>query len=232
MRRFGRRRRSNRALHVLLITLMLCLLVYIIFILRFIPIIKTMAISNAKNIATQTINNAAGKVLKKEKLSYDQIMMLERNKSGQVTAVKANTLQIDVLKYEITNEALREMSNMNTGSLGVPIGTVIGGELFSGFGPHINVKVEPLGNIQTEIDNEFTSTGINQTRQQVILKVRAAITVIVSNYTLVTDVQSNFVIADTVIVGSVPNSYTVIEEAADAGTAEKVYTYGRGNSSR
>ena len=211
---------------------MLCLLVYIIFILRFIPIIKTMAISNAKNIATQTINNAAGKVLKKEKLSYDQIMMLERNKSGQVTAVKANTLQIDVLKYEITNEALREMSNMNTGSLGVPIGTVIGGELFSGFGPHINVKVEPLGNIQTEIDNEFTSTGINQTRQQVILKVRAAITVIVSNYTLVTDVQSNFVIADTVIVGSVPNSYTVIEEAADAGTAEKVYTYGRGNSSR
>jgi sporulation protein YunB len=221
-------------LFTLLVTLGICLLIYIVFIVRFVPIIKTMAISSAKNIATQTINNAAGKVLKQNKVSYDQIMTLERDQNGQVTAVKANTLQIDILKYEITNEALRELNNMNTSELGVPIGTIIGGELLSGFGPYINVTVKPLGNVQTEIDNQFTSTGINQTRQQVILKVRTVITVIVSNYTMATNVESNFVIADTVIVGSVPGSYTVVEEDAGDGTVGKIYTYGKsgGTSSK
>jgi len=234
MRRFGRRRIRNQALFVLLVMLGACLLLYIIFIVRFVPIIKTMAISSAKNIATQTINNAAGKVLKQEKVSYDRIMTLERNKSGEVTAVKANTLQIDILKYEITNEALRELNSLSPGALSVPIGTVIGGELLSGFGPRINVTIEPVGNVQTEIDNEFSSTGINQTRQQVILKVRTAITIIVSNYSLSTSVQSNFVIADTVIVGNVPDSYTVVEEGADDSTAGKIYLYGKnkGTSSK
>lgn len=236
MRRFRRRRVRSGSLGVAVITLCVLLIVYFVFAFRLMPLIKTIAVNNARNAATQTINNAAGKVIKNDNIDYDKLMSLDKDASGQITAVKANTIQIDLLKYEITNEAIDELNSINSGSLGVPVGTVVGGQLFSGLGPHIRVRIEPVGSIETQLVNEFTSAGINQTRQQIILTVKASVTIMVSSYSVTTDVSSNFTIADTVIVGKVPDSYTVVEDssAGSESDAQKIFTYGgsSGNSSK
>lgn len=228
MRRYRREHIKNRAFFFIILILTLFIVLFLIFTVRLMPLIKTMAINNAKNMATQTINNAAGKVIEDDKIDYNKLMILEKDSSGKITAVKADTLQIDLLKYKITNEAIKELDSIDSSELGVPIGTIIGGQLFSGAGPRINVKIEPVGNVETKIVNEFTSTGINQTRQQVMLNVKTSITIIVSSYNVTTSVESNFTIADTVIVGDVPNSYTVVEDsAADSeSTSQKIFTYG------
>jgi len=233
MRRYYRKRLKNRALLFLILILALSIALYYIFSVRLVPIIKIIAVNNARNTATQTINNAAGKVLKNEKIDYDKLMTLEKDNGGEITAVKADSLQIDLLKYEITNEAIKEINEINSNKLSIPVGTVIGGQLLSGTGPRIKVKIEPVGNVEARIFNEFTSTGINQTRQQVMLDITASITIMVSSYSVSTKVESNFTIADTVIVGSVPDSYTVVEDnAADSqSTSQKIFTYGKNQSS-
>jgi sporulation protein YunB len=196
------------------------------------PVIKTMAVNNTKNIATQTINSAVEKVLKGNDVGYDKLMILEKDSGGDITAVKSDTLQIDTLKYEITNEAVKELNAIDPKDISVPLGTVIGGQIFTGLGPQISVRVEPIGNVDTQIVNEFSSAGINQTRQQILLYIKTEITIIVSSYNVTTSVESNFTIADTVIVGNVPDSYTVVEDSAASSqsNSQKIFTYGKNSS--
>lgn len=233
MRRFYRRRTKNKAIAFFIVLLVIAGAFYYIFSVRLMPLIKTIAVNNAKVIATDTINRATGKVLKDEQIDYDKLMTIEKDSSGEITAVKADTLKIDQLKYEITNEAIKEINEIDPDQLSVPIGTVIGGQLLSGKGPRVKVKIEPIGSVETKIVNEFTSTGINQTRQQILLNVTASITIMVSSYSVTTDVTSNFTLADTVIVGSVPDSYMVVDDGSSAASgAEKVFIYGKNQSSQ
>lgn len=231
MRHSFRRQSKKKTMPALTIALLLLILLYWIFSARLMPVIKTMAVNNARIVAISTINNAAGKVLKDNKIDYDKLITLEKDSNGKINAVKADTLEIDLLKYQITNEAVKEMNAINSNRLDVPIGTVIGGQLFSGMGPRVHVTIEPVGNVETNIENKFTSTGINQTRQEVILDVKASITVIVSSYNVNTNVDTNFDIADTIIVGDVPDSYMQITDGTSQSTSDKVFKYNKSQTS-
>ena len=91
MRRLRSKRRKNRALVVAIAILLTLLLSYIIFMNRLLPVVETMAVNRARNICTDTINQAAGKVIKDNNITYDMLMELEKDSSGNNTAVKANT---------------------------------------------------------------------------------------------------------------------------------------------
>lgn len=230
MRRLRSKRRKNRALVVAIAILLTLLLPYIIFMNRLLPVVETMAVNRARNICTDTINQAAGKVIKDNNITYDMLMELEKDSSGNITAVKANTLKIDELKYKISNEVIKELNEADTSSLSIPLGTVIGGQLFHGLGPKIRVNIERIGSAETKIINEFSSAGINQTRQQVLLEVDASITVLVSTSHITTNVKSNYTIADTVIVGNVPDSYTVVDDSSGKSNSDKIFIYGNKGS--
>lgn len=230
MRRLRSKRRRSRAPVVAIAILLTLLLSYIIFMNRLLPVVETMAVNRARNLCTETINQAAGKVIKDNNITYDMLMELEKDSSGNITAVKANTLKIDELKYKITNEVIKELNETDTSSLGIPLGTVIGGQLFHGLGPRIRVNIESIGSAETKIINEFSSAGINQTRQQVLLEVDASITVLVSTSHITTNVKSNYTIADTVIVGNVPDSYTVVDDSSGKSNSDKIFIYGNKGS--
>lgn len=225
--RFGRRRFGKKQVFgALLAAAGILLLGLYLFNVRMLPVIRAMALSNARNMATAAINDAAGRVLQRQKVDYAKLMTLEKDSGGNIVAVEANTTEINLLKYEITNEALGEIKGIDTSDLGIPVGTIIGGQLFTGLGPRIRVRIEPVGNVRSEFINTFSAAGINQTRQEISLDVDAQIAVIVSSFTFNTDVQSNFVIADIVIVGGVPGTYFQSGGSGSDSSADSAYLYG------
>lgn len=226
MRRGFRRRTKKKIAAAIMLVLLFALLFYYVLSIRITPVIKTMALNNARIVTTETINDAVGRVLKEQNVDYDKLMSLDKDANGNVTAVKADTMEINLLKYQVTNEAVKGLNNIDSSKLSVPVGTLVGGQFFSGLGPHVHVTISPVSNVETEIVNNFTSTGINQTRQEVMLNIKATITIIVSSYTFSTTVSSNFDIADTVIVGKVPGSFVVVNDGSGSGTANKIFTYG------
>ena len=233
MKKYYRKKRKNSVLFFLMLVLTAVILIYFIFAVRLLPILKTMAVNNAKIIALQTVNNAVGKVLKDNDVTYDKLMNFRTDSTGKITAVEADTLQINLLKYEITKETIKEINDIDKASLGIPLGTIIGGDLLSGTGPCINVEIAPIGNVETNITNQFSAAGINQTRQEINLNVKTSITVIISSCNVSTDIESNFTLADTVIVGGVPDYYTVVEDGSSSGlsNSEKAFIYGKNQSS-
>lgn len=229
-RRNFRRRRSRVSRLTVVLILAACALLagYIGFSVQLMPVLQTTAVYRAKVVAADVVNNAVGEVLENDDVTYDQLMTFEKDSSGSIAAVKADTIQINRIRTDVVREVIKEIDEIKPSELGIPLGTVIGGGLLSGRGPVIHIRIYPVGNVTAEISSEFTSAGINQTRQQINLDVHTDIAVVIPGYSIGTGVDSNFSIAESIIVGSVPN--TVINGTSDSGT-DKAVIYGSSGTS-
>lgn len=87
-------------------------------------------------------------------------------------------------------------------------GNFTGNSFLAGHGPEIKVKVIPAGTVTTEFKTEFISAGINQTRHRVYLGVECNMRVIAPFATEDIIVENSVTVAETVLIGEVPEFYT------------------------
>ena len=97
---------------------------------------------------------------------------------------------------------------------------LIGGTVFSGRGPGIPVRIVSVSNVTADFTNEFSSAGINQTRHQIILNIKVDIDMLIPGGTLQDTVTTSMVIAETVIVGTVPGTYADMSGQSILGGSE------------
>ena len=222
-RGFRTRRPIKKAVFILILLGIIIIVVYCIFVLAMGPVLKSLAENKAKLASISIINNAIGTVVKKDDISYDKLMSFEKDSSGKILAIKANSSHIDQFQYDITQEVIKSLNDIPANDLRIPVGTVIGGPIFTNRGPSLTIDIMPVGNVTSGINNVFTSTGINQTRQQIMLNVKVSITLIISSYTVTTDVEDSLCVAETIVVGDVPEQYTVVD--GGSGTSSRIFTY-------
>ena len=95
--------------------------------------------------------------------------------------------------------------------ISIPLGNLIGGTLLSGKGPRLKLDILSVTNVVTSFRNEFTSAGINQTRHRIILDVDVSLEVLMGPDSGTDSVLTEVIVAETVIVGSVPDAYAAIQ---------------------
>ena len=122
-----------------------------------------------------------------------------------------NIVTANKLKSFLALSILTRITNVDGTELGIPVGNLTGISILAGRGPEIRVKVIPIGSVQTELSSQFVSAGINQTQHRIIMEVTSNVDIILPSETVSTTVSVNVVIAETVIVGSVPDSYAEIK---------------------
>ena len=102
------------------------------------------------------------------------------------------------------------------------MGTLAGSPLLAGRGPLIRVRMQSVGSSSAHFENAFTSAGINQTKHQIYLVVDVYVSILLPGFSTVTKVSSTYTVAETVIVGSVPDNYTYFSNGEDmASNAEE-----------
>ena len=99
--------------------------------------------------------------------------------------------------------------------LSIPIGTLTGSALLAGRGPRISVRMESVGSSSARFENRFDSAGINQTNHQIALEVDVSVSILLPGFTTATTVSTAVTVAETVIVGSVPETYTYFSTTPD-----------------
>lgn len=176
------------------------------------PIAMQMAVTRAQYFASLAINRAVLAEVEREGVEYASLVQLRTDDSGRVTALSTDVEALNRLKGAVTDRALAEIAAYEPGELSVPLGNLINGELLSGRGPRIRVRMIPLGYATCETENSFESAGINQTRHRIFLRVRAELTVIIAGYGTTASVTTDVCVAETVIVGGVPENYTLITD--------------------
>ena len=201
-RRVKRRRFFRRALLLLLLLLALFLLID----RNFRPLVFSLAEARSAAMASQVLSGALAEATQ-DGVTYEDLMNVKMDQSGQVALLSANTMAMNRLATRAGDAALRRLNNMSSERVTVPLGAVLGTTLFSGSGPGVPVSIVPIGSIFTDFATEFEACGINQTRHKVYLQVTANIRIVIPTGAKTTQVSANMLVAESIIVGRVPEGF-------------------------
>jgi len=180
--------------------------------MRLRPIIKTIMEDKAKSVAITAIDSAVSKELGNQNFKYSDIVHIERGEEGKLLGITTNIQKINCLKSNISNAISEELRKTEMRKVKIPLGAILGTELFSGAGPIINVKIFLTGNVSTDFGSELSEAGINQTKHLISLNTDVNVAAIMPGYPVETNVKTNLTIAETVIVGEVPRVYAATEQ--------------------
>lgn len=197
----------RRFLAVLLILLALILAGFLLLRGRYFAVITELARTQVTNSTSDLINDAVAKQIDTGKIAYDRIVYFEKDLNGRITALKTNIGEVNILKTQTLNVINEEILEIDQTSLGIPVGSLILPEFLSGRGPMIPVKIMSVRNSDASFHSAFTHAGINQTMHQLNMNVLVDVTVLVLGRTLTFTVSSQVVVAETIIVGDVPDTF-------------------------
>lgn len=183
------------------------IILLVLFRLKYHEPIRRLAHTQVINATSDLINDAIDKQIDKGDVHYDRIVYFEKDLDGKITALKTNMSEVNRLKTAILNIINDEILALETTDLGIPLGSLIFPELFSGRGPQIPVEILSIRNSDSSFSSTFSEAGINQTLHQLKMSVSVDISVLVLGKTESFTVESQVVVAETVIVGAVPDTF-------------------------
>ena len=169
-----------------------------------------MVLSDAVDLMTLCVNDTINRTLSGRDYGYDYFVTIDRDERGAVTAIKANMARINALSSELLSDIV-EAADRGELSLSIPIGNILGSSLLLGKGPDIPVDITLLTSSRVDFKNEISAAGINQTKHEMKLDVVVDIDVVLPWRTVSTQVVTEILIAETVIVGEVPQTYLNME---------------------
>ena len=201
------RRRLRRAAFKLMIFLAIIIFAFFIFREKYSQAIRSLAETQVKNATSDLINDAIDQQIVSGNIQYDRIVYFEKDLNGKITALKTNMSEVNRLKTAILNLINDEILALDSTDLGIPIGNLILPELFPGRGPDIPVQIIAIRNSDASFMSDFSEAGMNQTLQQLTMEVSVDVTVLVLGRANSFTISSQVVVAETIIVGQVPDNY-------------------------
>ena len=206
--RFRTKRRKIRFFRKAAVLIVVFFIVTFLIDLKVRPIIKTMSLNNGKILAINAINSIVNDEMCNQNIDYSSLVTINTDADGNVKGVFADTVKINALKSSAITRLQSELSNGGNSDFSIRLGTLLGNEFMQGRGPDIPMKITISEYAFADISSSFAEAGINQTLHQMTLNITAHITVFIPGYITSSEIKTNFCIAETVIVGQIPNAYT------------------------
>jgi sporulation protein YunB len=171
-------------------------------------ILTRLATARVSSMVNRIVSEAVNTAIDDGEFQYERLISFEKDNEGKITAVKSNMPEFNRLQSAILNQILERISEVSTRDLSIPLGTLTGADLLAGRGPLITVRMQSVGSSSAKLENEFLSAGINQTKHEILLNVDVYVSILLPGFTTATKVSNTFTVAETIIVGSVPQNYT------------------------
>ena len=169
------------------------------------PALYDLAALEAYAISSKTVNSAVEKILSENAPAYSEIVNINYTENNAVTGITTDIVKLNLFKSRVTNAIDEEFNKKEKTDITVSLGTASGVALFSGWGPYIDVEVGFSSSTQSDFENVFSSAGINQTQHSVMLNIETTVILTMSGKRIKQTVETSFCVAQTVIVGTVPN---------------------------
>ena len=179
------------------------------------PMVKAAAASQTQIAVNRMIQRAVLEVLEEDGLRYQSFVSLQQNLNGETTALTTDTVLINRLQGELLEKILQTLQETRQITLQLPLGSLTGSQFLAGRGPLVSLKLRPVGIVKTKIVNQFDEAGINQTRHRIQLQVTVDMLSLLPGYRISSQAQSNIILAETIIVGLVPDAYTEVYGGTD-----------------
>jgi len=178
------------------------------------PTILSLSEARLRAIAVKAMNEAVRETVGSG-VTYTDLINIQKDDEGNITLVSANAVLMNNLAANTAIAAQDKILNIGEQGIKIPIGTILGGQLLSGRGPSVIVRVEPVGSVTTDFLTEFEDAGINQTRHKIYLILNATVRILIGNAAQTVEISSQVLISETIIIGDVPQSFVEVDNTDD-----------------
>jgi sporulation protein YunB len=174
---------------------------------------EAFAIARVKSVTARAMNQA---ILDYMGEKSDGAPVINVRETGErVYLLETDVYRMNTLAAECAQAAQDLIGQMGEQGISIPIGTITGIPFLAGRGPKLKVTFMPAGSVQSAFDTEFSSSGINQTLYRVKLCLTASVQIVMPGVYQAVSVTSEAAIAESVIVGEVPQVYTDVANTDD-----------------
>lgn len=174
------------------------------------PVLEGLSKARVESIAAAAMNDAILQILNREENTSDLVRVHEAN--GSVTYLQTNSSKLNTLAADCAICAQEKIAALGEQGVSIPIGTVSGIPLFAGLGPELTLKFTPAGAVRSTFSSQFTSAGINQTLHRITLTLKSTVRIILPGDAYIVTVETQTPIAESILIGSVPSTYTDVAE--------------------
>ena len=169
------------------------------------PAVLSIGEEKLRREATAIINETALDIYSKD-FDYKDMIITEKDNEGNITMLRADTVKLNYLSAKLVLASNNKIGELEEVGLKVPLGYMTKNLVFYNLGPKINVDMTQIGNITSSYESVFESAGINQTRHKIYLNINMKMKLIVPLKSREVEIASQIPIAETIIVGKVPNT--------------------------
>ncbi len=209
VRRYRRRRMEFRlkgwAKLLLFLSVLFLILIEIDLQLR--PVITTMAEYQCRVVSILAMNEAVMDELEEEPDISKKLVTVETREDGTVVSVEINSVEINRLQARLTDAVTNRLLGIQKQDIGIPLGTLTGWQLLAGRGPEVHLQILPTSFVESEIVDSLETAGINQTQHRIFIKFQVEMSAILPGYSTNVTVENQVCVAQTLIVGEVPQFY-------------------------
>lgn len=169
------------------------------------PTLTEFTKSHAYTLAMRCTEDAIRQNL--ENVTYDSVVTEVLDNSGNIVALRTNTNELNRISNNIAINIEKNISNIESGNLRIPLGLFVNAGILGGAGIKVNIKTAPLGDTKIDCVSEFDSVGINQTRHRIVLQIKTYFTIIAPIYLKNQCYEKEVVLAETILNGDIPEAY-------------------------
>ena len=151
------------------------------------------------------IEESAVNYLRDNACTYSDFASVKYNQSGQVTAIEAVPDNINKIQSELSLIINKRLENSRDYAE-IPVGSLTGSYMLAGKGFNIRLRICPARKATVSLKSDFKSAGNNQTCHRISAIVKAEIKSSLPLYDFETETEAEFLLAENVIVGDVPEA--------------------------
>ena len=199
------RKRFGRVIAVTGIVILLPVIIFWTIVdMRIRPMLSSYGNNQAVTAATRAMNDAVGTVIDESGVVYEEMSEIQRDSEGHILSLSMNGDVMNRLKAAVGNAVLAELETQQYQRVSIPVGSLFGG-LMTGRGPAIRINVPMNSSVETSFSNTFAGAGVNQTIHRVNVVVKVQIYAVIQGEEMAVTVESQFVLAECLLVGEVPS---------------------------
>lgn len=186
--------------------------------------LKEYPLSNGCDLLLNTMNSAMLE-MENSDILLTKVAAVDYAPNGTVRSIQCNVANINGFKTAYLNQLQQLMAKTGPDlTVSVPIGTLLGSEYTVGLGPELHFKVRYSTTFYATLKSEFMNAGINNILHRITMTVYGEIYIVIPWSRCNQTVSTDFVLAETVLAGQVPEAYTqVFDESGEV--VDDIFNY-------
>lgn len=192
------------------------------------PIVTAFAESKARWLAAETANQTVEQVLTAYQDVCNTIVRIHYTDNNAIASVELNTAAINMVRTAAVHAAMEDLESFSSLSVGIPLGTLMGFECLSGWGPLVRFPISVTGTVLSNMSSALEAVGINQSTYRLLIHLKITLTVVTPGGRSSVVSEFSYPIAETVILGAVPDNLTEVY-GDDESALDKIFNFGTNN---